>query len=221
MQGPAKAISTLSGRVVTRLWQQRKYFLQVTLSLALCLAACSSQETRPELNSDRIRQTFGSYGVDVLSNHDKQRVSSLYSLDGGGKITRTYAVVDFLATAASALEAEHALIKSGQSIGEVFREAGWTIDKRHQFIGEFDVPAAYTRIGKSMRIDLPQNLAADVYVFVVSRNSRSYTYATITEIHHPDYLSAADLKQIYGEILFDNSNRSGIEDYIGPAPGHQ
>ena len=221
MHGPAKAISTLSGRIVTRLWQQRSYCRRVAFALAVCLAACTSQETRPELNSERIQQTFGSYGVDVLSNDNKQRVSSLYSFDGRDKVTRTYAVVDFIDAATSALEAEHTRIKSGQSIGDVFRKAGWTIEKRHQFIGEFDVPAAYAQIGRLMRIDLPQKLAADVYVFVVSRNSRSYAYATITEIHHPDYLSAADLKRIYGEILFDNSKRSGIEDFIGPPPGHQ
>ena len=84
---------------------------------------------------------------------------------------------------------------------------------------DFEVPAAYTQIGRLMRVNLPQRLAADVYFFVVSKNGRSYTYATIIEIHHPDYLSAADLKRIYGEILFDNSKRSGIEDFIGPPPG--
>jgi hypothetical protein len=220
MHGPAKAISTLSRRVATLLLHQLNYYRWVIITLAACLAACTSQETRPTLNSERIQQTYGSYGVDVLSNDDKQRVSSLYSLDGGDKVTRTYAVVDFVDAATTALESEHALIKSGQSIGEVFRKAGWTIEKRHQFIGDFDVPAAYTQIGRLMRVELPQRLAADVYFFVVSRNSHSYTYATITEIYHPDYLSAADLKRIYGEILFDNSNRSGIEDFIGPPPGH-
>ena len=219
MHGPAKAISTLSRRVATRLLHQRNYYRRVTFTLVLCLAACTNQETRPALNSERIQQTFGSYGVDVLSNDDKRRVSSLYSLDGSDKVTRTYAGVDFIDAPTSALEAEHALIKSGQSIGEVFRKAGWTIEKRHQFIGDFEVPAAYTQIGRLMRVDLPQRFAADVYFFVVSKNGRSYTYATIIEIHHPDYLSAADLKRIYGEILFDNSKRSGIEDFIGPPPG--
>jgi hypothetical protein len=221
MQRPARAISSLSAPVVPRLWHQGIYYRRLIFVLALCLAACTSQETRPALNSERIQQAFGSYGVDVLSNNENQRISSLYSLDGNDKTTRTYAVVDFIGVTPSALESEHALIQSGQSIGEVFREAGWTIAKRHQFIGEFEVPAAYVRIGKLMRVILPQILAADVYVFVVSRDDRSYTYATITEIHHPDYLSASDLNRIYGEILFDDSNRRGIEDYIGPPAGHQ
>jgi len=216
MQGSAKTIFSLRSRILRRLSRQHSYRLCITLGLALCVAACASQETRPELNSDRIRQTFGSYGVDVLANDENRRVSSLYSGAGSDKTTRTYAVVDFIGAAKSALGTEHALIEAGGSIGEVFRDAGWSIDKRHFFIGELFVPATYTEIGALMHVDLSQLLAADVYLFVVGKDERSYNYATITEIHHPDYLSAADLKRIYGEILFDNSNRKSLADFIGP-----
>lgn len=187
------------------------------LFLLSFVSACASQDTGVRLNSERIRQNFGSYGVDVLSSENKRRISSLYSIDGDRKTTRTYAVVDFLDTESAALAREHALVESGGSIGEVFRAAGWTIEKRHLFIGEFDVPASYANIGALMRIALPRVLAADVYLFVANKNAQSLNYARITEIHHPDYLSAADLEQIYGEILFDNSNRKNIEDFIGPA----
>lgn len=187
------------------------------LFLLFLLSACASQDTSVELNSERIRQYFGSYGVDVLSSENNRRISSLYSIDGDRKTTRTYAVVDFLDTESATLVREHALVESGGSIGQVFHAAGWTIEKRHLFIGEFDVPASYANIGALMRIALPQVLAADVYLFVVKKNAQSFNYARITEIHHPGYLSAADLEQIYGEILFDNSNRKSIEDFIGTA----
>jgi len=217
MQGSAKTFFSLRSRIPARLTVQHSYRLCIMLGLALSVAACASQETRPELNSDRIRQTFGSYGVDVLANDENRRVSSLYSSAGSDKTTRTYAVVDFIEATKSKLGTEHALIEAGGSIGEVFRDAGWSIDKRHFFIGELFVPATYTEIGALMRVNLPEHLAADVYLFVVSKDDRSYNYATITEIHHPDYLSGADLKRIYGEILFDNSNRNSIADFIGPA----
>jgi hypothetical protein len=216
MQGSGKTFFSLLSGIPRQLSGQHSYRLCMALGLALCVVACANQETRSELNSDRIRQTFGSYGVDVLANDENRRVSSLYSSAGSDKTTRTYAVVDFIEAAKSTLGTEHALIEAGGSIGEVFRDAGWSIDKRHLFIGEFLVPATYTEIGESMCVNLPQHLAADVYLFVVSKNDRSYNYATITEIHHPDYLSAADLKRIYGEILFDNSNRKSLADFIGP-----
>ena len=78
------------------------------------------------------------------------------------------------------------------------------------------MPETYTNIGELMRISLPDSLATHVYLLIVRKDGRSFTYATITEIHHPDYLSAADLKAIYGEIIFDDSNRDNIHDFIGP-----
>jgi hypothetical protein len=187
------------------------------LFLLFFVSACASHVTSVGLNSERIRQNFGSYGVDVLSNENKRRISSLYSIDGDEKTTRTYAVVDFIDGKTAALAREHELVESGGSIGEVFRTAGWSIEKRHLFIGEFNVPASYANLGAVMRIALPQILATDVYLFVVNKNAQSINYARITEIHHPDYLTAADLERIYGEILFDNSNRKSIEDFIGTA----
>ena len=82
-----------------------------------------------------------------------------------------------------------------------------------------EIPAKYGLLSELMQIDLPQYLAAHVYLFVIRKGKNSYRYATITELHHPDYLSGADLKRIYGEILFDNSNRKRIEDFIGPGAG--
>ena len=196
---------------VSSMHRQRNFYL----FLLLFVNACASQDTSVGLNSERIRQDFGSYGVDILSNDNKRRISSLYSIDGGKKTTRTYAVVDFIDGETTALAREHGLVESGGSIGEVFRAAGWSIEKRHLFIGEFDVPASYANIGALMHISLPQILAAQAYLFVVSKNAQSFNSARITEIHHPDYLSAVDIERIYGEILFDNSNRKSIEDFIG------
>jgi hypothetical protein len=206
-----------SGRSVFLFLSSMHRQCNLYLFLLFFVSACASQDTSGGLNSERIRQDFGSYGVDVLSTENKRRISSLYSIDDGRKTTRTYAVVDFMDGETTALAREHALVESGGSIGEVFRAAGWSIEKRHLFIGEFDVPASYAKIGTLMRIALPRVLATDVYLFVVNKNTQSFNYARITEIHHPDYLSATDLERIYGEILFDNSNREGIEDFIGAA----
>jgi hypothetical protein len=52
-----------------------------------------STETLCDLpNSERIPQEFGSYGTDVVRHDAQLRVSNLYSLEAGRKITRTLAV---------------------------------------------------------------------------------------------------------------------------------
>ncbi len=217
MPGMEKLNTAMGSWSISRLRYRRIYCLHAIFGLVFYLAACASQEIRPALNSERIRQTFSNYGVTVLFNDESRRVSSLYSTDGDVRTTRTYAVVEFADPATSALAAQHALVESGASIGEVFRDAGWSIEKRHLFIGAIEVPAAYTEIAGLMRVSLPQNLAVDVYYFTVNKGKRIYDYATITEIHHPDYLSAADLKDIYGAVSTGASSRESIEDFIGPA----
>ena len=184
------------------------------ICLGLVFVACGSRESL--LNSERIQRTFGSYGVDVIQANDELRVSSLYSGGGEQKITRTFAVVRFSGRVRPAFASEHAKIRSGESIGAVFKSSGWEIEKLNIFVGEMEIPAKYDLLSRLMRIDLPKFLAAHVYELVIRKDGRSYDYATIVELHHPDYLSARDLKSIYGEIIFDDSNRTGIDDYVDP-----
>jgi len=178
------------------------------------LSSCAASDV--SLNSDRIERMFGNYGVDVICSSPFRRESSLYSTSDDGKTTRTYAVVDFQGEPRREYAREHALIESGASIGTTFRRAGWTIDKQHLFIGGLEIPDTYSLIGELMKIPLPETLAVHVYLMIVKKDGRSFPYATIAEIHHPDYLSAADLNEIYGEIIFDDSNRDTLADFIGP-----
>jgi hypothetical protein len=178
------------------------------------LLGCGSQE--PLLNSERIEETFGSYGVDILQSNEDGRVSSLYSMSGDDKITRTFAVVKFSGPVRRAFADEHAQVVAGQSLGAVFKSAGWEIGKVSYFVGEMEIPAKYSLLTELMQIGLPQFLAAHVYQFVIRKDGRSFDYATIAELHHPDYLSADDLEAVYGEIIFDDSDRTTVDDYIDP-----
>jgi hypothetical protein len=193
---------------------QHRIHLLFPVCLGLVLAACGSQGQ--PLNSERIQQTFGSYGVEVLQASSEGRVSSLYSGSGDDKVTRTFAVVKFSGRVRPAFADEHSRVESGQSLGAVFKAAGWRIEKHSIFVGEMEVPAKYTLLSGLMQLSLPKYLAAHVYLFVILKDNRSYNYATIIELHHPDYLSAADLWAIYGEIIFDDSERSSIDDFIDP-----
>jgi len=183
---------------------------------ALILGACASSGSG--LNSDMIRDAFGNYGVEVRSEDDRRRTSSLYSSQGKFKTTRTYAVVEYTGQPRQAYAREHEKILSGASIGSTFRDAGWDIRKQHLFIGEFEVPATYGTLADMMEIALPQTLATHQYLFIISRDETSFNYATITEVHHPAFLTVIELRELYGEILFDDSNRDSIHDFLGPPP---
>jgi hypothetical protein len=164
-------------------------------TIALCHAGWAVE---PLLNSERILQRFGSYGVEVLDADDTRRVSNLHSMDSSAeRICRTYAVVEFDQPVDSRLLAEHERVVSGESIGTVFSDAGWTIQKETLFIGDSDASGYEDKLGKLMRIDIEQSLATHRYRFIVSRNEQRIEYATITEVHHPDYLDTAQLRAIY------------------------
>lgn len=160
-----------------------------------------SRRTAPAeiLSCERIHAKFGSYGVDVLESDSGRRVSSLYSVADGEKICRTYARVRFAAEIHPAFAAEHARVLAGESIGTVFHSAGWAIAKRHRHIGETGLAGSGDDIARLMRIDGTSRLATHTYVFEIAKDGRRFEYAVITELHHPAYLTAAELPAIYGE----------------------
>ena len=186
-------------------------------AIVLVLSGCAA--SGPPLNSDLIEQSFGSYGVEVRAADGERRVASLYSGPPGGAVTRTYAITEFLAPQRAAYRPEHEQVLAGASIGSTFRAAGWDIRKQSIYIGELEVPESYTTIARLMSIGLPETLAVHEYLFIVTKEERSFSYAKITELHHPAFLNAAELKNLYGEILFDDSNRDSIHEFLGAPPG--
>ena len=159
------------------------------------------------LNSERIEQRFGSYGIEVLESGAEYRVSNLYSGTGAQRICRTFAVVRYPPRVDPAFAAEHAAILAGGSIGAVFARAGWRVEKRHLSFGTL---AATGRVASLMHIAVDTPLAVHVYVLEIVKGQRRFQYAAIVEIHHPDYLRVADLRTIYGP-----PNSSGEEALLG------
>ena len=151
------------------------------------------------LNSERIKQEFGSFGIDVLECSTERRVSNLYSFEDGRKICRTHAVVEFNPAALGALQAEHARVLAGESIGAVFKSRGWTINKRHTQLGSVTLTPRDAAIAKFMQVEPPQQVALHSYIFEVRSETSALEYATITELHHPHYLTEVDVRAIYGE----------------------
>jgi len=172
------------------------------LALAALAAAAQAQaplgegvEGGPELlNSDRIEAAFGSYGIEVLASDDRLRVSDLYSTDDGERTTRTYAVVVYPAVVDAAFADAHAAILAGGSIGATLRAYGWQVVKKHRFFGVIE---STPRVERMMRLDGVRNLALHVYELEIVRGSTQFSYATIAEVHHPDYLGATGLVALY------------------------
>jgi hypothetical protein len=171
------------------------------------LAGAAQPTDRELLNSERIQQTFGSYGVEVLTNGARNRITNLYSVGAGTKTCRTFAVVRFPAVIDAAVATEHATITNGGSIGAVFAANGWRVLKTHL---EFRELEATPRLADLMHVAVGTLLAEHAYVLDVSRDGRIVEYAALVEIHHPEYLRRADLERIYGGA--DVGNRQALLD---------
>jgi hypothetical protein len=174
-------------------WRTPLYI--AALMLAAQGAAAVRAQDRELLNSERIAAAFGSYGVEIVEQDAQVRVSNLFSGVGAGRICRTFAVVRYALQIDPAIAREHAQIVSGGSIGAVFAAQGWEVRKTHLRYGERAAPA---KLAALMRVDVGTSLAEHVYALDVVKDGRAVEYATLVEIHHPEYLAPADLAAIYG-----------------------
>ena len=160
---------------------------------------------RELLNSERIAERFGSYGIEVIENDGRVRVSNLFSARDGERTCRTFAVVRYPDRVDPAFAAEHAEIVNGGSIGAVFAAHGWNVGKTHLRFFEME---ASLRVAGLMHVSTGTRLAAHAYVLDVSKGGRAMDYALLVEIHHPDYLVLGDLRAIYGAADATGRERS-------------
>jgi transketolase N-terminal domain/subunit len=163
--------------------------------VAAALDACAHESER--LNSERIAKRFGSYGIEVLSSEPGLRRSNLYSSEDGMMTCRTYAVVRFVDEPDTVIDAEHAKILAGQSIGAIFKASGWTIVKETLHIGAASLDDAAHPVATLMRLDRSAEVAMHVYRLLLQKGRRAIDYATLIEMHHPDYLGRADLMRLF------------------------
>lgn len=177
--------------------------------LAAVLSACATESVI--LNSERIEQRFGSYGIDVLASEAGLRRSSLFSYDGDHKTCRTYAVVQFTDNAEVHTDEAHTRVLAGDSIGETFKEDGWDIRKNTLHIGTIRLPRTRTEVGDLMRLSGAHDLALHIYQLVLVRDVGELEYATILEAHHPEYLSERDLRSIFSHEPVEPISRSDLD----------
>ena len=165
------------------------------LVLAAALSACA---VHPEsLNSERIERRFGNYGIEILKQDHSIRRSNLYSTHDGVRICRTYAIVDFVDSNLVHASEVHSKVIDGASIGATFKADGWDISKDTVYIGEIELPESSHPIAELMQLDSAQRLAVHAYELHIEKSATSIHYATIIELHHPDYLDVGQLRELF------------------------
>ncbi len=204
---PTRSADQKTGRTVSRARGRRLGSVFAAACVLAALAAAAQQPIRELLNSERIQQAFGSYGVEVLATNDRLRLTNLYSVDAGTRTCRTFAVVRFPPVIDSAVATEHAAITNGGSIGAVFAANGWRVQKTHLAFREIHATPLLARL---MHVSIGTQLAEHAYVLDVAKDGKAVEYAALVEIHHPEYLQRADLERIYG--VADAASRQALLD---------
>jgi len=163
--------------------------------LAAALSACSLQ---PEaLNSERITDRYGNYGIEIVRQDGDFRASNLYSTDDGVRTCRTYAVVEFAGSNRADLIDAHNMIVDGASIGATLKDSGWEIRKESFHIGTLRLPEREHPANILMRVKPGVDVAIHAYKLHIEKGPFSAHYATIVEAHHPDYLGISELRDLY------------------------
>ncbi len=173
--------------------------------LGVAAPTLADDDSTTLLNSERIEQRFGSYGIELLAQTDAVRTASLYSLENGEKVTRTFAVTRYSDSVDARLSQAHERILAGGSIGATLAKAGWTVTRLHLWVG--DVPAT-ADIGSLMNIEDSSPLGLHIFDLEVSRGDERLHYATIAEVHHPDHLDRNSIEQLFGRIEVPSGTRA-------------
>lgn len=185
--------------------------------LAAALSACVVE---PELlNSERIESEFGDFGIEIIAYVDDIRRANLYSIQDSVRTCRTYAVVRFDEVPKDIIGDEHAQIISGDSIGATFKRAGWRIYKETRHISELPPGRDEHAIRPLMRVHNEQKLAMHVYRLLLKKNRQLIEYATIVEVHHPDYLNEQQLLDLYAVATIAESTAAERQQWTGLVVG--
>ena len=185
--------------------------------LLVSLSACASGDEatrRPPLNSERIAETFGSYGVHVVAQSRAQRASCLFSGSGDSRVCRTLALVRYAAVPDPRIASSLDRVRDGASLGATLQADGWTVTKRHRLIDEFNAEApVYGGLQRFFALDDAPSLAVHLYTLDAERGATTVPVAELLEVHHPAYLSADELLKIYGTNL--EASGGQIDGWLG------
>ena len=152
------------------------------------------------MNSDKIRERFGHYGVELLEQDTRTRLASLYSLSGEQRITRTLALTRFELPTHPGVEAQDAQIRSGESIGATLRKAGWSIVKNETIDCQVTAGQRFALLGGAT-LSPEDNVLLRVYTLNITRQDLSIDYAIIAEAYHGEHIAPSTALPSATEIM--------------------
>lgn len=157
------------------------------------------------LNSARIEDKFGSYGVSPLVNDMERglRLANLHSKDGEQQVMRTLALVNFAKKIEQELSVAHQEILNGASLGSTLVRYGAKVNKTVIYKNSFDnLPQ---KIYNLMNIS-KRKLPVFIYDLSAEINNKNIYYCTITEVYSDEFLNMDELNII-------NNSLPQIENY--------
>lgn len=195
-------------------WCRALTLLPLTLLINLGLEA--QEDT--QLNSDQIKQKFGSYGVEVLAQTEAMRVANLYSEHDGERVCRTLAVTRFSEPTPSALEKADKLIRAGESIGLTLRSQGWSIEKK--VAAQCAISPGSAFLALSGNAPIGGALSVRVYSLTTTSGDIRADYAAIAEAYHPDHITLEAVEPCKDDIwqaltLLESEALSALLEWVG------
>jgi len=162
--------------------------------------ACVPTQNRltPILHGDILKAYYSEITVVIENQSGTLRKAHLVDTLG---ISRTYAITRFHSRNwPKAVEQIAITIKQGSSIGETFRNHGYTIYKRPICTHEVRLSS---RLQKRFSTTTDTSIAHQ-YIFTVSKNGyREVDFATITEIYPPELSDILIREQIVALTSYD------------------
>ncbi len=152
------------------------------------------------MNSDKIRERFGHYGVELLEQHTRTRLASLYSLSGEQRITRTLALTRFELPTHQAVSEQDAQIRAGDSIGATLRHAGWNVVKNHTTDCQVAAGKRFAALGGTT-LNPEDQVLVRVYTLSVLKKDLAIDYAIIAEAYHCEHIAPTDAQPSAGTVL--------------------
>jgi len=149
------------------------------------------------LNSQNIEARYGSYEIDLVEPGPLIRRAVMSSVDKGVRTCRTFALTEFIGRGEPEGSAARERILSGASIGATLLSEGWKLSKQTIHLGSVAVNEPTHRLLALMRLQAPQTLALHVYQMHIGRAHPDVEYATIGELHHPDYFTLDALRKTF------------------------